>query len=47
MPNGELVVGYIKTEDLSQFKQATVKYNLIGTITKSHKFKPARKKLDM
>ena len=47
VPNGELVVGYIKTEDLSQFKQATVKYNLIGTITKSHKFKPARKKLDM
>lgn len=47
VPNGELVVSYIKTEDLSQFKRATVKYDHIGTITKSHKFKPAHKKLDM
>lgn len=47
VPNGELVVSYIKTEDLNQFKRATVKYDHMGTITKSHKFKPAHKKLDM
>ena len=45
--NGELIVSYIKTEDLSQFKRATVTYDHIGTITKSHKFKPAHKKLNI
>ena len=47
VPNGELIVTYIKTEDLSQFKPATVTYNHIGTITKNHKFKPAHKKLNI
>lgn len=46
-PTGELTVSYIKTEDLSQFKRATVTYTKIGTITKSHSFKPKHKKLDM
>ena len=45
--NGELIVSYIKTKDLSQFKRATVTYDHIGTITKSHKFKPAHKKLNI
>ena len=46
-PSGELVVSYIKTEDLDQFKPATVTYNWLGTITKDHKFKPEDKKLDL
>lgn len=46
-PTGELTVSYIKTEDLSQFKRATVTYTKIGTITKGHSFKPKHKKLDM
>ena len=46
-PTGELTVSYIKTEDLSQFKRATVTYTNIGTITKGHIFKPKHKKLDM
>lgn len=46
-PSGELVVSYIKTEDLDQFEPATVTYNWLGTITKDHKFKPEDKKLDL
>lgn len=46
-PSGELVVSYIKTEDLDQFEPATVTYNWLGTITKTHKFKPEHKKLDL
>lgn len=46
-PSGELVVSYIKTEDLDQFEPATVTYNWLGTITKNHKFKPEDKKLDL
>ena len=46
-PTGELTVSYIKSEDLSQFKRATVTYTKIGTITKNHSFKPKHKKLDM
>lgn len=46
-PSGELVVSYIKTEDLDQFEPATVTYNWLGTITKTHKFKPEDKKLDL
>ena len=46
-PSGELVVSYIKTEDLDQFEPATVTYNWLGTITKDHKFKPEHKKLDL
>lgn len=46
-PSGELVVSYIKTEDLNQFEPATVTYNWLGTITKDHKFKPEHKKLDL
>lgn len=46
-PSGELVVSYIKTEDLDQFEPATVTYNWLGTITKNHKFKPEHKKLDL
>ena len=46
-PNGELTVSYIKTDDLSQFKRATVTYTNIGTITRGHSFKPKHKKLDM
>ena len=46
-PTGELTICYIKTEDLSQFKRATVTYTNIGTITKGHSFKPKHKKLDM
>ncbi|WP_294601729.1 hypothetical protein [uncultured Lactobacillus sp.] len=46
-PSRELVVSYIKTEDLDQFEPATVTYNWLGTITKTHKFKPEDKKLDL
>lgn len=46
-PSGELVVSYIKTEDLDQFEPATVTYNWLGTITKDHKFKPEDKELDL
>lgn len=46
-PSGQLYMSYIKTKDLSQFKRATVTYTSIGTITKSHSFKPKHKKLNM
>lgn len=46
-PSRELVVSYIKTEDLDQFEPASVTYNWLGTITKTHKFKPEDKKLDL
>ena len=44
---GHLTLSYIKIEDLSQFKRATVTYDHIGTITKGHSFKPKHKKLNM
>ena len=46
-PNGEIMVTYIKTEDLDQFEPATVKYDHIGTITNKHAFKPISKKMNL
>lgn len=45
-PNGQLTICYIKTEDLSQFKRATVTYNYVGTIYKNHAFRAYKKTLN-
>ena len=45
-PTGQLYMSYIKAEDLSQFKRATVTYTNVGTITKGHSFKPLHKKMN-
>ena len=45
-PSGQLTISYIKTEDLSQFKRATVTYNYVGTIYKNHAFRAYKKTLN-
>ena len=45
-PSGQLTMSYIKTNDLKQFKRATVTYNYIGTIYKNHAFRAYKKTLD-
>lgn len=45
-PSGQLTISYIKTEDLKQFKRATVTYNYIGTIYKNHAFRAYKKTLN-
>lgn len=45
-PSGQLTMSYIKTEDLSQFKRATVTYNYVGTIYKNHAFRAYKKILN-
>jgi hypothetical protein len=44
-PYDVLPVYYIKTSDIDHFEPATVTYNKIGTISKSHKFTPDVKSL--
>ena len=45
-PSGQLTMSYIKTQDLKQFKRATVTYNYIGTIYKNHAFRAYKKTLN-
>ena len=45
-PSGQLYMSYIKTEDLNQFKRATVTYNYVGTIYKNHAFRAYKKTLN-